>query len=56
MLQTVERVEANDGTVIRRALEVVLDREPDGKWRVLQQRIMPEHEAMHYGLLDAGSS
>ncbi|WP_018953861.1 hypothetical protein [Thioalkalivibrio sulfidiphilus] len=56
MFQTVERVEANDGTVIRRALEVVLDKESDGKWRVLQQRIMLDHEAMHYGLLDASSS
>ncbi|MFN2349759.1 MAG: hypothetical protein ABR558_09360 [Thioalkalivibrio sp.] len=53
MFQTVERVEATDGTVVRRGLEVVLDKEPDGKWRVLQQRIMPDHEAMHYGLLDA---
>lgn len=55
MFQTLERVEATDGTVVRRGIEVVLEKEPDGKWRVLQERVMTDGEAVHCGLLEKDS-
>jgi hypothetical protein len=54
MFQTLERVEATDGTVVRHGLEVLLEQEADGKWRVIQERIMPDDEAVYSGLLEAG--
>ena len=55
MFQTQERVEATDGTVVRHGLEVLLEKEPDGCWRVVQERIMPDDEAVYSGLLEAES-
>jgi ketosteroid isomerase-like protein len=52
MFQTRERVEATDGTVVRHGLEVLLEKEADGKWRVVRERIMPDDEAVYSGLLD----
>ena len=54
MFQTLERVEATDGTVVRHGLEVLLEKEPDGKWRVVKERIMPDDEAVYCGLLEKG--
>jgi ketosteroid isomerase-like protein len=52
MFQTQERVEGTDGTVVRHGLEVLLEKEADGKWRVVRERIMPDDEAVYSGLLD----
>lgn len=54
--QTLERVEATDGTVVQHGLEVLLEQEADGKWRVIQERIMPDDEALYSGLLEASAA
>jgi ketosteroid isomerase-like protein len=54
MFQTLERVEATDGTVVRHGLEVLLEKESDGKWRVVKERIMPDDETVYCGLLEKG--
>ncbi len=50
MFKTVEKVEANDGTSNTYGVEIIIHKEDDGKWRVLQERILPEDEASHDGL------
>ena len=44
LFKTMETIEATDGTVNRHGLEVLIRREPDGKWRVLQERILAVDE------------
>lgn len=39
-LETHETVEARDGTVNRNQLEIFIEREEDGKWRIVQERIL----------------
>ncbi len=51
MFKTFETVEASDGTVRAQGLEVLLALEEDGKWRLVQERIMPEEETAADGLL-----
>jgi hypothetical protein len=50
MFKTLETVEASDGATDVRGIEVVIDREPDGRWRVTQERVLPDEEAVHDGL------
>ena len=50
MFKTVETVEANDGTVQAHGVEIILEKETDGKWRVVQERILSREEAEHDGL------
>lgn len=38
--ETLEKVEARDGTVNSNRLEVFIEREDDGQWRVVQERIL----------------
>jgi len=40
LFKTIETVEGTDGTVNRHGLEVLIRKEADGKWRVLQERIL----------------
>jgi len=49
--KTYEVVEATDATINANGLEVVLEREADGKWRLLQERILTPEEARQDGLV-----
>jgi hypothetical protein len=44
MFKTVETVEATDGTKNTYAVEIIIQEEDDGKWRVLQERVLAEDE------------
>lgn len=52
MFKTFETVEANDGTINAQGIEILLEKEADGQWRLVQERILPEDEARFDGLLD----
>ncbi len=51
MFKTLESVFATDGTKKTHGVEIVLEKEQDGVWRVIQERIMPDDESRHAGLL-----
>ena len=51
MFKTRETVEASDGTRHVRGVEMLVARESDGKWRLVQERIMPHEETVADGLL-----
>lgn len=44
LFKTTETVEGTDGTINRHDLEILIRKEADGKWRVLQERILAEDE------------
>ena len=44
LFKTTETVEGTDGTVNRQGLEILIRKEADGKWRVVQERILAEGE------------
>lgn len=44
LFKTTETVEGTDGTVNRHGIEILIRHEADGKWRVLQERILAEDE------------
>lgn len=50
MFKTFETVEANDGTINAQGIEILLEKENDGQWRLVQERILPDDEARHDGL------
>ena len=50
MFKTIETVEASDGTINAQGVEIVLEKETDGKWRVAQELILTREEAEHDGL------
>lgn len=47
MFLTRERIVASDGSVVENELEVVLCKEEDGAWRVIQERILGAGEMQH---------
>lgn len=51
MFKTFETVEANDGTINAQGVEMLLEKEADDQWRLIQERILPPEEAAHDGLL-----
>lgn len=51
MFKTFETVEANDGTINAQGVEILLEKEDDGIWRLVQERILPADETKHAGLL-----
>lgn len=51
MFKTFETVEATDGTINAQGIEILLEKEQDGQWRLVQERVLPEEEARHDGLL-----
>jgi hypothetical protein len=51
MFKTFETVEATDGTINAQGIEILLEKEDDGQWRLVQERILPADEAEHDGLL-----
>jgi hypothetical protein len=44
LFKTTETVEGTDGTINRHGLEILIRKEADGKWRVLQERILTDDE------------
>ena len=50
MFKTIETVEASDSAVQAHGVEIILEKETDGKWRVVQERILAREEAEHDGL------
>ncbi len=51
MFKTLETIEAADGAINEMGIEVLLKKEDDGVWRVIQERVLPDNEAIHDGLL-----
>jgi hypothetical protein len=51
MFKTVESIVANDGLRKAQGVEIMLEREEDGVWRVKQERVLSEDEARHDGLI-----
>ncbi|MBD3670227.1 MAG: hypothetical protein HUJ29_05580 [Gammaproteobacteria bacterium] len=49
--KTFEVVEASDATINAHGIEVMLEREADGKWRLLEERVLTEDEARQDGLV-----
>lgn len=47
MFKTFETVEATDGTINAQGVEMLLEKEEDGKWRLVQERILPPDEVAH---------
>ena len=46
-----ETVTGTDGTVNAQGIEILLEQEDDGKWRMAQKRILPAEESAHDKLL-----
>lgn len=44
MFKTFERVEAKDGTVNEAGVEMLIQKELDDTWRLVQQRVLPPEE------------
>ena len=44
VFKTIETVEAKDGRKNRQGVEILIRKEADGKWRVLQERILAKDE------------
>ena len=51
MFKTIESVEANDGTHKSHGVEILLEKEEDGVWRVKQERVLTDAESRHDGLM-----
>lgn len=52
MFKTLESVFANDGTQRSHGVEILIEKEQDGIWRVIQERVMTHDETRHVGLID----
>jgi len=50
MFKTFETVLANDGGSNAQGIEILIEKEDDGEWRLVQERILPADESMHDGL------
>ncbi|MDH5571625.1 MAG: hypothetical protein OEY89_07660 [Gammaproteobacteria bacterium] len=51
MFKTFETVEATDGTINAQGIEVLLEKEDDGQWRLVQERVLPDDETAFHKLL-----
>lgn len=51
MFKTVETILVNDGTKKTHGVEILLQLEEDGVWRVIQERVMTGDETSHVGLM-----
>lgn len=51
IFRTFETVEGTDGTVNAQGIEVILQKEDDGQWRVVQERVLNPIEAAQDGLV-----
>lgn len=52
MFKTFETVESTDGEVNAQGIEVLLQKEDDGVWRLVQERVLPDDETAHDKLVD----
>ena len=50
MFKTVEIVEGIDGSSSGQGIEVLLEKEDDGEWRLVQERVMNDDETAQAGL------
>ena len=50
MFKTFETVAGVDGQVNAQGVEILLEKEDDGKWRLVQERILPAEETEHDNL------
>ena len=55
MFMTYETVTASDGSVNAQGIECLLEKEDDGQWRLVQERILPADESRQYGLEPAAA-
>jgi uncharacterized protein (TIGR02246 family) len=55
MFMTYETVTASDGSVNAQGIECLLEKEDDGQWRLVQERILPEDESRQFGLEPAST-
>lgn len=51
MFKTFETVEGTDGIANAHGVEILLEQEDDGQWRMVKQRIMPDDETIREQLL-----
>jgi hypothetical protein len=51
MFKTHETVEGVDGTINAQGVEMLLEKEADGVWRLLQERVLPAAETAHDKLI-----
>ncbi|HEY9050106.1 MAG TPA: hypothetical protein VIQ03_01100 [Gammaproteobacteria bacterium] len=51
MFKTYETVEASDGTVNAQGVEMLLEKEDDGVWRLVQERVLSADESRHDKLI-----
>jgi len=51
MFKTIETVFSNDGKRKAQGVEILLTHEEDGVWRVTQERVLTNAEAVHDGLM-----
>lgn len=51
MFKTHETVEGVDGTINAQGVEMLLEKEADGVWRLLQERVLPAEETAHDKLI-----
>lgn len=49
--ETFDTIEATDGTVNAKGVEMRLEQKDDGKWRLTQERVLAPDESAHDGLL-----
>jgi uncharacterized protein (TIGR02246 family) len=55
MFMTYETVTANDGSVNAQGIECLLEKEDDGHWRLIQERILSPDETRQYELEPASA-
>jgi len=51
MFKTLESIFANDGSHRSHGVEILLEKEDDDVWRVIQERVMTDDETRHVGLI-----
>ncbi|HEY9051994.1 MAG TPA: hypothetical protein VIQ03_10655 [Gammaproteobacteria bacterium] len=51
MFKTYETVEGSDGTINAQGVEMLLEKENDGVWRLVQERVLSADESKHDRLI-----
>ncbi len=51
MFKTLESIHVNDGSKKTQGVEILIELENDGVWRVIQERVMTGDEIRHVGLI-----
>lgn len=55
MFMTYETVTASDGSINAQGIECLLEKEGDGRWRLVQERILPPAETRKFDLEPAST-